>query len=239
MPAPKLSAKAMHDKLAALGDATIAEHSTRFFKTGPGEYGEGDRFLGIRVPVLRAQAKKNRGVPLKAILSLLKSKWHEERLFAVLLLVQEYHRGSEEQKNAIYDAYVAHRQYVNNWDIVDSSAHLIVGPHLDDAKRDILYELAESERLWDRRIAMMSTYHFIRQKEFKDALQIAHLLRNDVHDLIHKVVGWMLREIGNRDREAEEKYLLKHYKKMPRTMLRYAIEKFPEARRKAYLNGSI
>ncbi len=239
MPALKLSAKAMHDKLAALGDATIAEHSTRFFKTGPGEYGEGDRFLGIRVPVLRAQAKKNRGVPLKAILCLLKSKWHEERLFAVLLLVQEYHRGSEEQKNAIYDAYLAHRQYVNNWDIVDSSAHLIVGPHLDDAKRDILYELAESERLWDRRIAMMSTYHFIRQKEFKDALQIAHLLRNDAHDLIHKVVGWMLREIGNRDREAEEKYLLKHYKKMPRTMLRYAIEKFPEARRKAYLNGSI
>ena len=229
----------MHDELLALGDAAIAEHSTRFFKAGPGEYGEGDRFLGIRVPVLRAQVKKYRGVPLKAVLSLLKSKWHEERLFAVLLLVQEYNRGSEEQKNAIYDAYLAQRRYVNNWDIVDSSAHLIVGPHLEDAKRDILYELAKSEGLWDRRIAMMSTYHFIRQKDFKDALRIAHLLRNDEHDLIHKAVGWMLREIGNRDREAEEKFLLKHYKKMPRTMLRYAIEKFPEARRRAYLNGSI
>jgi 3-methyladenine DNA glycosylase AlkD len=239
MPALKRSAKAMHDELVALGDAAIARHSMRFFKAGPGEYGEGDRFLGIRVPVLRAQVKKYRGVPLKAVLSLLKSKWHEERLFAVLLLVQEYSRGSEEQKNAIYDAYLAQRQYVNNWDIVDSSAHLIVGPHLDDAKRDVLYELAESEGLWDRRIAMMSTYHFIRQKDFKDALRIAHLLRNDEHDLIHKVVGWMLREIGNRDREAEEKFLLKHYKKMPRTMLRYAIEKFPETRRKAYLNGSI
>ncbi len=239
MPALKLTAKSMHDGLVALGDAAIAEHSMRFFKAGPGEYGEGDHFLGIRVPVLRAQVKKYRGVPLKAVLSLLKSKWHEERLFAVLLLVQEYNRGSEEQKNAIYDSYLAQRRYVNNWDIVDSSAHLIVGPHLEDATRDVLYELAESEGLWDRRIAMMSTYHFIRQKDFKDALRIAHLLRNDKHDLIHKVVGWMLREIGNRDREAEEKFLLKHYKKMPRTMLRYAIEKFPEARRKAYLNGSI
>lgn len=229
----------MREDLQALGDAKIAEHSTRFFKAGPGEYGEGDRFLGIRVPVLRAQAKKCRGASLKAILSMLKSKWHEERLFAVLLLVQEYGRGSEQQKAAIYDAYLAHRQFVNNWDLVDSSAHLIVGPHLQSKKRDVLYELVQSEQLWDRRIAMMATYHFIRQQDFKDALRIAALLRDDEHDLIHKIVGWMLREIGNRDREAEETFLRKHYKKMPRTMLRYAIEKFPENRRKAYLNGSV
>lgn len=229
----------MHKELTALGDPRVAEHSARFFKSGPGEYGEGDKFIGLRVPVMRKLAKKYQGAPLKSILSLLKSKWHEERLFAIFLMVQEYQRGSEEQKTSIYDAYLAQRQYVNNWDLVDSSAHLIVGPQIDSAKRDVLYELVESEILWDRRIAMMATYHFIRQKDFKDALRIARLLRDDEHDLIHKVVGWMLREVGNRDHETEEKFLQKHYKKMPRTMLRYAIEKFPEDRRKAYLNGSI
>ena len=234
-----MTAKAMHEELMALGDPKIAEHSTRFFKSGPGEYGEGDKFIGLRVPVMRALARKYRDAPLKSFLSLLKSKWHEERLFAIFLLVQEYRRGSDEQKKRIYDAYLAHRQYVNNWDLVDSSAHLIVGPQIEMTKRDVLYDLVESDQLWDRRIAMMATYHFIRQKDFKDALRIARLLRDDEHDLIHKIVGWMLREIGNRDREIEEKYLQKNYRKMPRTMLRYAIEKFPEARRKAYLNGSI
>jgi len=225
--------------LRVLGDPKIAEHSTRFFKAGPGEYGEGDRFLGIRVPVLRTNVRRFRGAPLRAIIALLKSPWHEERLFAVLLLVQAYKDGSEVEKNAIFDAYIAHREYVNNWDIVDSSAHLIVGPHLPSGSRELLYELAASDVLWDRRIAMMTTYHFIRQKDFKDALRIASLLRDDEHDLIHKIVGWMLREIGNRDQGAEERFLKNNYKKMPRTMLRYAIEKFPEARRKAYLNGIV
>lgn len=188
---------------------------------------------------MRALARKYRGAPLSSIQSLLKSRWHEERLFAMFLMVQEYQRGSDEQKNAIFQAYLAQREYVNNWDLVDSSAHLIVGPHIESTNRDVLYELAKSDQLWDRRIAMMATYHFIRQNDFKDALRIAALLRDDDHDLIHKVVGWMLREIGNRDRETEEKFLQKHYKKMPRTMLRYAIEKFPENRRKAYLNGII
>ncbi len=229
----------MHTELRDLGDAKIAEHSARFFKAGPGEYGEGDRFLGIRVPVLRSNVKKFRGAPLRATISLLKSKWHEERLFAVLLLVQEYKRASADEKDAIYAAYLTNRQYVNNWDIVDSSAHLIVGPHLAATSRNTLYELAKSDRLWDRRIAMMATYHYIRQQDFKDALQIAQLLRDDEHDLLHKVVGWMLREIGNRDFAREEKFLQRHYRQMPRTMLRYAIEKFPQARRKAYLHGNV
>ncbi len=235
----QMTAKAMHAELQGLGDVSIAEHSARFFKAGPGEYGEGDCFHGIRVPVLRSKVRKFRGAPLRAIISLLKSKWHEERLFAVLLLVQEYQRGSGAAKAAVYRAYLANRQYVNNWDIVDSSAHLIVGPHLEAGQRETLYELAKSEQLWDRRIAMMATYHYIRQQDFSDALQIAVLLLHDEHDLIHKVVGWMLREIGNRDREAEEQFLQSHYTQMPRTMLRYAIEKFPESRRKAYLHGNV
>jgi len=229
----------MRDTLRELGDPEIAEHSARFFKAGPGEYGEGDRFRGVRVPVLRKHVKTFRGESLRAIVSLLKSTWHEERLFAVLLLVQEYKYGSDDEKNAIYDAYLSHREYVNNWDIVDSSAHLIVGPHLESRSREVLYELAASDVLWDRRIAMMATYHYIRQQEFKDALKIATLLKDDEHDLIQKVVGWMLREIGNRDLTVEERFLARHYKRMPRTMLRYAIEKFPEARRKAYLHGTV
>ena len=170
---------------------------------------------------------------------MLKSPWHEERLFAVLMLVQEYKYGSDEQKSAIFDAYLEHREYVNNWDIVDSSAHLIVGPQLESGSRILLYDLAASDVLWDRRIAMMATYHYIRQEDFKDALKLAAFLRYDAHDLIQKIVGWMLREIGNRDWAVEEKFLKLQYKKMPRTMLRYAIEKIPEALRKAYLNGTV
>lgn len=217
----------------------IAVHSARFFKSGSGQYGDGDRYLGIRVPALRSIAKKYRGAPLAAILSVLRSSWHEERLFAVLLLAQEYKFGSARHKQAIYKAYLANRAFVNNWDIVDSSAHLIVGPELETGSRDILLELAASDRIWDRRIAMLATFHFIRKNEFADALHIAHLLKDDEHDLIHKAVGWMLREIGNRDIAAEERFLKIHYRTLPRTMLRYAIEKFPEARRKAYLYGKV
>lgn len=235
----RLTAAAMRSELRTLGDSDIAAHSARFFKSGPGEYGEGDRFLGLRVPVLRSVVKKYRGAPLRAVLSLLRSSWHEERLFAVLLLAQEYRLGNASDKKAIYEAYLSNRAYINNWDIVDSSAHLIVGPQLEAGSRDILYELAASEQLWDRRIAMMSTFHFIRRNEFRDALRIACLLKCDEHDLIHKAVGWMLREIGNRDLPVEEQFLKKHYRTMPRTMLRYAVEKFPETRRKAYLNGNI
>ncbi len=239
MTAPRVTAALVRKNLRALGDEKIAQHSARFFKTGKGEYGEGDRFIGVRVPEIRKQVRVFRDARISVAVSLLKSRWHEERLFAVLLLVDQYGRGTQNDKQAVFDAYLAHREYVNNWDIVDSSAHLIVGPHIESGARELLYELAAADTIWDRRIAMMATYHYIRQGDFRDALKVARVLLCDRHDLIHKVVGWMLREIGKRDCDAEEKFLQRHYKKMPRTMLRYAIEKFPETRRKAYLHGSV
>ncbi len=234
-----VTAREMRAALRQLGDEKIAEHSAGFFKTGKGEYGEGDRFLGIRVPVIRQQVRRFRDAPERAVLAILKSKYHEERLLAVLLLVDRYGRGDAATRQRVFDAYLANREQINNWDLVDSSAHLIVGPQLENRDRGLLYELATADRIWDRRIAMMATYHYIRNDDYEDALQIATLLRDDQHDLIHKVVGWMLREIGKRDRDKEERFLQRHYRKMPRTMLRYAIEKLPEARRKAYLNGEV
>jgi len=234
-----MTATAIRAEIRAFADADIAAHSKRFFKSGRGEYGEGDKFLGVRVPALRSIVKKCRGAPLHVILALLRSPWHEERLLAVLWMAQENHISKQHDKRRIYDAYLANRNYVNNWDIVDSSAHLIVGPQVETGSRAVLFELAASEQLWDRRVAMMSTLHFIRKGEFADALQIAGLLKDDKHDLIQKAVGWMLREVGNRDLAAEEQFLKRHYRKMPRTMLRYAIEKFPETRRQAYLNGQV
>ena len=229
----------MRAALRQLGDEKIAEHSAGFFKTGKGEYGEGDQFLGIRVPVIRQQVRRFRDAPERSVLAMLKSKYHEERLLAVLLLVDRYRRGDAATRQRVFEAYLANREQINNWDLVDSSAHLIVGPQLEDGDRGLLYELATADRIWDRRIAMMATYHYIRNDDYEDALKIATLLRDDQHDLIHKVVGWMLREIGKRDRDKEERFLQRHYRKMPRTMLRYAIEKLPEARRKAYLNGEV
>lgn len=233
-----MTAAAIHKALLKFANPEIAQHSQRFFKSGKGEYGEGDRFLGIRVPVLRAQVKIYRDTPLRSVLALLKSGWHEERLLAVLLLVDQYKRASDSDKERLFSAYLEHREYVNNWDIVDSSAHLIVGPHLEKGSRQLLFDLATADAVWDRRIAMMASYHYIRQNDYKDALRLARMLRDDEHDLIHKMVGWMLREIGNRDRAVEVAFLDEHYKKMPRTMLRYAIEKFSTPERMAYLNGT-
>jgi 3-methyladenine DNA glycosylase AlkD len=235
----EVTAQAMREALRALGNKDIAAHSAGFFKTGKGEYGEGDRFLGIRIPVIRKHVRRFRAAPERAVLAMLRSQYHEERLFAALILVDQFERGSEQDKARIYELYMQHREYVNNWDIVDSSAHKIVGPWLQDRDREILYELVDSESVWDRRIAIIATFHFIRDRDFADALEIAARLRDDEHDLVRKAVGWMLREVGNRDRKVEERFLKKHYSKMPRTMLRYAIEKFPEPRRKAYLNGTV
>lgn len=234
-----VTAKQMRAELRALGSDEIAAHSARFFKAGKGEYGDGDRFLGIRVPDLRRQVRRFRDAPERAVLAMLRSEYHEERLFAVLLLVEQYKRGNAATRARIYDQYLANRRYVNNWDIVDSSAHLIVGPQLQEGDRNVLFELAASDVLWDRRIAMMATMHYIRRHDFSDALRLAEMLLEDDQDLVHKAVGWMLREIGNRDRAAEEAFLETHYKRMPRTMLRYAIEKFPEQRRRAYLHGTV
>ncbi len=210
----------------------------RFFKTGKGEYGEGDVFLGLTVPETRAIAKKYAHINFREILGLLKSELHEERLAALEILVFNYEKGDEAKKD-IFDFYISNTQYINNWDLVDMSAEYIVGDYIYNKNKDILYRLAKSESLWERRIAIVSTFRFIKNGKFDETLKIAELLLNDRHDLMHKAAGWMLREVGKRDHKAEEEFLRKHYKRMPRTMLRYAIERFPERLRRAYLNGEI
>ena len=229
----------IRSKLRELSNPVIAAHSQRFFKTGPGEYGEGDVFLGIRVPVLRGLAKENRELTLPRIRSLLCSPIHEDRLLALLILVLKFSKADAANRQLIFDFYCKHMQFVNNWDLVDSSAHLIVGPHLAGRSRKLLHTWCKSESLWVRRIAVMSTLHFIKRGEFDETLRIAQALLGDPQDLIHKAVGWMLREIGNRNRSVEEAFLKEHYANMPRTMLRYAIEKFPAAQRKRYLTGQV
>jgi 3-methyladenine DNA glycosylase AlkD len=208
---------------------------TWFFKTAPGEYGAGDRFLGVTVPQLRALAREYRDMPIKYVVRLLQSTWHEERLLALLILVGQYVRGDARTRQAIHQTYLRNTRSINNWDLVDCSAAQIVGAHLQTRRRTLLRRLARSGSLWERRIAMIATYHYIRQKDFKDALAIAALLRRDEHDLIHKAVGWMLREIGKRDRRTEERFLRTHAHTMPRTMLRYAVEKFPAPLRRKYM----
>jgi 3-methyladenine DNA glycosylase AlkD len=225
--------------LRKIADPKTAEHSQRFFKTGKGEYGEGDRFLGIRVPVLRKYAKQYRDLKLTEIKKLIKSEYHEERLCALFLLVDKYQRGQEEEKSTIYNFFMKSTKFINNWDLVDISAPHIPGDYLEKKDKKPLYDFALSRDLWKRRIAIISTFHMIRKNSFDDALKISEILVKDKEDLIHKAVGWMLREIGNRDMNSEKGFLKKYYKKMPRTMLRYAIEKFPEVERKRYLKGEI
>jgi 3-methyladenine DNA glycosylase AlkD len=224
-------------RLEALGDPEHARFVAGYFRTGPGEYGEGDRFLGIRIPVLRGLVREYRGLPLEQTAELLRSPWHEARLLACLLLADAYARGDAAARDAIYRLYLDSTGHINNWDLVDSSAPHVVGAHLEAGDRTVLERLARSESLWERRIAILATQHFIRRGDFGTTLKIAEMLVDDRHDLIHKAVGWMLREVGNRDRAAEEAFLRRHQRTMPRTMLRYAIEKFPPDLRQAYLRG--
>lgn len=205
----------------------------RFFKTGEGEYGEGDVFIGVTVPEVREIAKKYSHLSLLKIQELLKSKIHEERLCALLILVYKYNKYPEDA----FNFYLKNTKYINNWDLVDLTAHKIVGKFLFDKDKGLLYEFVRSENLWERRIAVVSTFAFINKEEFQDSLAIAELLLDDRHDLIHKAVGWMLREIGKKDVEVLRGFLREHYKKMPRTMLRYSIEKLPEDERKKWLKG--
>ena len=204
----------------------------RFFKTGPGEYGEGDIFLGIVSSDIKEIAKKYNKLNTKEILKLLHSKIHEERVAALRIMIDKFQKG--EQKK-IYNLYLENTKYINNWDLVDLSAHKIIGEYFLNKPKSILYKLAKSKNIWERRISIISTFTFIRNNEFSETLKIARLLLKDKHDLIHKAVGWMLREVGKRDLNIEEEFLKKYYKKMPRTMLRYAIERFPEKKRKYYL----
>lgn len=226
-------------KLEGLKDEQRAQGHQRFFKTGPGQYGEGDVFLGVRVPDLRRLAREHRAARLSEIKQLLKSRFHEERVLALMMLVHAYSKGDRDAKKAIYDLYLNSTRFINNWDLVDLSAHHIVGHYLSDKSKEPLYRLAKSVSLWERRIAIIATAYFIKRGEFAETLKISKLLLSDEEDLIHKAVGWMLREVGKRDLATEERFLIAHYKRMPRTMLRYAIEKFPEARRQMYLKGII
>ncbi len=233
-----MTAQKIRKMLRDLADPQIAEHSQRYFKTGPGQYGEGDRFLGIRVPVLREQAKKFKDTPLAEVRHLLASEYHEERLCALLLLVQKFSQGDRADQKAVYELYLQNTRYINNWDLVDLSAYLIVGPYLADRDKRPIYSLTRSPSLWERRIAIISTFHFIKQNQFADSLIIAENLLMDPEDLIHKAVGWMLREIGKRNPAAQKGFLNRHCQRMPRTMLRYAIEKLPEKERLKYLKGA-
>ena len=219
-----------------LQDPEKAKQLSRYFKTGKGEYGEGDIFLGIKVPEQRKLAKKYSGLPLDDIGHLLKSTIHEYRLTCLFILVLKYNKEDEKGKMEVVDFYISNLKHVNNWDLVDSSAPYILGNFLLDKDRSILFRLANSDNLWERRIAMLSTFAFIKNNQYEDALKISGILIFDQHDIIHKAVGWMLREIGKRDIKTEEEFLQKHYHEMPRTMLRYAIEKFDEEKRKFYLN---
>lgn len=234
-----LSAKDASRALKKRANSKNVDILLRFFKTGKGEYGEGDIFIGVKVPQTRDVAKAFRKLPLRQSLQLLKSKVHEERLLALMILANQFPKADEKTQKQIYTLFMKNLRYVNNWDLVDSSAHLIAGAYLFDKNRAPLYKLARSKRLWEKRVAVIATYWFIRKYDFADTLKISEILLNDEHDLIHKAVGWMLREVGNRDFKTEEQFLKKHSKKMPRTMLRYAIEKFPETLRLRYLKGKV
>lgn len=215
-----------------------AEVLKRFFKTGKGQYGEGDIFLGVQVPDLRKIVRKYANIPLDNTLNLLRSKIHEERLIALLIMVEKTKWAKMFERETLFKKYLENTLYINNWDLVDLSADKIVGSYLFEKPKDILYSLAASENLWERRIAVMATFDFIKKGFYEETLKLARILLNDRHDLIHKAVGWMLREIGKRcSQEVLEQFLLANYKQMPRTMLRYAIERLPEDLRQQYLNG--
>jgi 3-methyladenine DNA glycosylase AlkD len=228
------------EEIRALANKEIAQHSLRFFKTDKGEYGHGDIFLGIRAPKIRLIAKKHIDISITDMKTLIQSKYHEERFLGLIILVNKYAKTKDKKnRNQLYKIYVSSFKYINNWNLVDVTCPHVTGKHLIDKDRTILYKWAKSEDLWTKRIAMVSTFSFIRKNDLDDTFKIADMLLQDEHDLIHKAVGWMLREAGKRDIKKEETFLKKHYKTMPRTMLRYSIEKFPETKRQKYLKGTI
>ena len=229
----------LRSKIKTLADKEVAETMQWFFKTGKGDYGEGDIFIGLKVPLQRKLAREFKDLSLAEIGELLNSSIHEERLISLIILIDKYQKTDEKGKKLIFNFYLKQRKGINNWDLVDISAPKILGRYLLEKDKGILFKFAVSKNLWERRIAIISTQEFIKNNNFKTTLQIASMLIKDEHDLIHKAVGWMLREIGKKDIALEEKFLRVHYKEMPRTMLRYAIEKFPETKRKKYLQGKI
>lgn len=229
------TAAAAERRLRQVADPANAAFVLRFFKTGPGQYGEGDQFLGRRVPQVRAAAREFAALPPGEIERLLHSPWHEARLLALLIMVGQYLKGNAGERNILHRLYLANTAQVNNWDLVDASASTLVGLHFDGRHQRRLLRLARSRRLWERRIAIIATFHTIRQGRLDDTFAVATALLDDEHDLIHKAAGWMLREAGKRDQPALERFLDRHADRMPRTMLRYAIERFTPRRRGHYL----
>ena len=225
----------IQQELKSLANPEKAKLLQGFFKTGPEQYGEGDVFLGLTVPQIRVIAKQHfKDISLAEVQSLVESKYHEFRMCGLIILTYKYEKFPSGRKE-IYDFYLKNTKYINNWDLVDVTTPRIVGTYLLDKDRSVLYNLAKSSDLWEKRIAVLATFPFIRNNDFKDCLAISEILLDDKHDLIHKAVGWMLREIGKKNQAIEEEFLNKHYKTMPRTMLRYAIERFEEGKRKGYL----
>ncbi len=229
----------IQNQLVNLSNPEDALFLQRFFKTGPGQYGAGDLFRGIRVPVLRRLSAGNHAITLEEAAQLLRSSYHEDRLLALLILVRQYGKADEAGRAAIYALYLKSTHFINNWDLVDASAEHIVGAFLTDKCQDPLDHLAGSRSIWERRMAILATFHFIKRGRFEPTLRIAAKLLKDKEDLIHKAVGWMLREVGKRDLQKEEAFLIAHCRQMPRTMLRYAIEKFPADKRQGYLKGAV
>ncbi|MBI2232868.1 MAG: DNA alkylation repair protein [Candidatus Aenigmarchaeota archaeon] len=221
--------------LQSLSNPQKAKILSRFFKTGKGQYGEGDIFLGLQVPQSREIANKYITANFTTIKKLLQSKIHEHRLVALLILVEKFRKADEKNRKLIVDFYLKNTNFINNWDLVDLSADKIPGEYLFDKEKSLLYKLAKSKNLWEKRIAIVSTFAFIKKNRFKETFKITRLLLEDKHDLIHKACGWMLREVGKRNQKEEEKFLRQHYKKMPRTMLRYAIERFDEKKKEFYM----
>jgi 3-methyladenine DNA glycosylase AlkD len=234
-----MTVQEIRDRLQTLGNPQHAAVLSRFFKTGPGEYGEGDVFVGLHVPEIRKLAREYCPLPLHEAVLLLQSHIHEARLLALFILIRMYNRGDDPVRDQVYRAYLENTRFVNNWDLVDASAEHIIGAHLGIDNRGKLDALASSTLIWERRISIIATFNFIKRGEFADTLRISELLLRDREDLIHKAVGWMLREVGKRDMSIEEAFLKTSYRSMPRTMLRYAVEKFPETLRKQYLRGEI
>ena len=223
--------KIITSKLQALSDDEKREIFPKFFKAGKGEYGEGDRFLGVTVPNIRAIAKLHKDISLDEIRDLMQSEWHEVRLCALLIMVEKSKKKDEALRQQLFDLYLSQTDRINNWDLVDLSCRFIVGEYLLDKSRDILYQLAQSPLLWDNRIAIVSTYAFIRKGQLEDTYALSDLMMHHPHDLMHKAIGWMLREAGKRDANRLYNYVMSHRADMPRTMLRYAIEKFSPAER--------
>ena len=218
--------KTITSELQALTNAEKREIFPRFFKAGKGEYGEGDRFLGVTVPNIRAIAKLHKDISIEEIWELIQSEWHEVRLCALIIMVEKSKKKDEVLRKELFNLYLSQTKRINNWDLVDLSCRFIVGEYLLDKSRDILYQLAQSPLLWDNRIAIVSTYAFIRKGQLEDTYALSDLMMQHPHDLMHKAIGWMLREAGKRDSERLYDYVMSHRADMPRTMLRYAIEKF-------------